>query len=49
LQPTQKQLNTFEDDARKTYAQSIPDLYPQTLFDQIQAILGQLRAAAQNK
>jgi len=49
VQPTQEQLNTFQSDARKTYAQSIPELYPQALFDQIQAILGRLRATAQKK
>ena len=48
VQPTQAQMNAFQRDARKTYAQSIPDLYPQTLFDRIQDILGQLRATARN-
>jgi TRAP-type C4-dicarboxylate transport system substrate-binding protein len=49
VQPTQEQLNTFQSDARKTYAQSIPDLYSQALFDQIQAILGRLRETARKK
>jgi TRAP-type C4-dicarboxylate transport system substrate-binding protein len=49
VQPTQEQLITFQSDARKTYAQSIPDLYPQALFDQIQAILGRLRDTARKK
>lgn len=49
VQPTEEQLANFQTDARKTYAQSIPDLYPQALFDRIQAILGQLRTTAGNK
>ncbi len=49
VQPTEPQVKAFHTDARKTYAQSIPDLYPQALFDRIQAILGRLRATAQNK
>ncbi len=48
VRPGQKQLKTFQTDARKTYTQSIPDLYPQDLFDRIQNILGRLRAAARN-
>ncbi len=48
VQPTDAQVSAFQTDARKTYAQSIPGLYPQVLFDRIQAILGQLRATAQN-
>ncbi len=49
VQPSQEQLRAFQVDAGKTYAQSIPDLYPQVLFEQIQAILGRLRATAQSK
>lgn len=48
VRPGEKQLNGFQADARKTYAQSIPDLYPQDLFDRIRSILGQLRASARN-
>lgn len=49
ISPTADQMTSFKADARKTYAQSIPDLYPQSLFDRIQAILGALRGSALNK
>lgn len=45
--PTDAQLKTFQLDAQKTYAQSIPDLYPQDLFDRIQTILGTVRSSVQ--
>ena len=46
--PSPDQLTAFQADARKTYDQSIPDLYPRSLFDRIQTILKQVRAAASN-
>ncbi len=49
VQPTADQLKKFQADAQKTYAQSIPALYPQTLFDRIQTILKKVRAAAPDK
>ena len=48
VQPSPEQLTVFQADARKTYDQSIPDLYPRSLFDRIQTILEQVRAAASN-
>ncbi len=47
--PTKEQLKTFRSDAQKTYAQSIPRLYPRALFDRIQAILDGLRGSARLK
>ncbi len=47
--PTEAQLKTFRSDAQKTYAQSIPKLYPRALFDRIQAILDSLRSSARLK
>ncbi len=47
VQPTQAQLASFSADARKTYAQSIPKLYPQALFERIQAILHTMRTSDQ--
>lgn len=44
--PTAKQIERFSKDAKKTYAQSIPDLYPRALFERIQKILSQLRQTA---
>lgn len=41
--PTADQLKSFRSDAQKTYAQSIPKLYPRKLFERIQAILNTLR------
>jgi TRAP-type C4-dicarboxylate transport system substrate-binding protein len=49
VKPTQEQLNAFQSDAGTTYAQSIPDLYPQALFDRIQDILGRLRTTVRHK
>lgn len=49
VSPTDEQLETFRTDAQKTYAQSIPKLYPQALFERIQAILLALRSSAQSK
>lgn len=49
VSPTADQMTSFKVDAQKTYAQSIPDLYPQSLFDRIQAILGTLRGSALKK
>jgi TRAP-type C4-dicarboxylate transport system substrate-binding protein len=48
VQPSRDQLIGFEADAQKTYSQSIPGLYSQTLFDRIQAILKEVRAGASN-
>lgn len=48
VKPTDDQLEAFKEDARKTYDQSIPDIYPQELFDRIQAIIGTLRSSAVN-
>ncbi len=42
--PTPERIEQFKADARKTYAKSIPDLYPQTLFDRLQAELSRFRA-----
>jgi TRAP-type transport system periplasmic protein len=48
VKPSAGQLADFQADARKTYAQNIPGLYSQALFDRIQAILERVRAAALN-
>jgi len=47
--PGAAQLKKFQSDARKAYTQSIPDLYPQSLFDRIQGILATLRKTASNQ
>lgn len=49
VSPAADQLTSFKADARKTYAQSIPDLYSQSLFDRIQTILGALRGSTPAK
>ena len=46
VKPTAQQVAEFASDSRKTYARSIPDLYPQALFDRIQSILKAYRATA---
>lgn len=46
VKPSMQQINAFALDSRKTYARSIPDLYPQALFDRIQSILKEYRATA---
>jgi TRAP-type transport system periplasmic protein len=47
--PTDDQMKTFRADARRTYQQSIPHLYSQTLFDRIQAILDTQRSSVRLK
>jgi TRAP-type transport system periplasmic protein len=47
--PTDDQMKTFQADARRTYQQSIPHLYSQTLFDRIQAILDTQRSSVRLK
>ena len=42
--PTPARIEQFKADARKTYTRSIPDLYPQALFDRLQDELGRFRA-----
>ncbi len=49
VSPTGDQLKTFQADAKKTYAQSIPHLYSRTLLERIQAILETLRGSARLK
>lgn len=46
VKPTAQQLVEFADDSRKTYARSIPDLYPRALFDRIQSLLKAYRTKA---
>lgn len=49
VKPTAAQTETFYADAKKTYGQSIPDLYSQDLFDRIQKILSTARSSVQKK
>lgn len=44
--PTAMQIESFSKDAKKTYSQSIPSLYPRGLFERIQQILSKLRQTA---
>lgn len=46
VQPTAIQIERFSKDAKKTYSQSISNLYPRELFEHIQQILSQFRKAA---
>lgn len=45
VQPPERQIAAFHEDARTTYARSIPELYPQELFDRIVIGLKELRTA----
>jgi TRAP-type C4-dicarboxylate transport system substrate-binding protein len=49
VSPTSDQLKTFRKDAEKTYRQSIPQLYSQTLFNRIEAIVRASRGSARSK
>jgi TRAP-type C4-dicarboxylate transport system substrate-binding protein len=49
VSPTNDQLKTFQEDAQKTYRQSIPHLYSQTLFERIQAIVHASRGSTRPK
>jgi TRAP-type transport system periplasmic protein len=46
VRPDRAQIEAFLAGARTTYAQSVPDLYPQALLDRIQTILSRLRTTA---
>ena len=47
--PTADQQKTFQKDAQKTYAQSIPGIYPQALFDRINLLIDTVRGTSQNQ
>jgi TRAP-type C4-dicarboxylate transport system substrate-binding protein len=40
VKPSGQQMAAFQSNAQTTYNRSIPELYPQALFDQIQTVLG---------
>ncbi len=46
VRPSESQAAGFLADAQQTYAQSIPDLYSQSLFDRIQTILADYRGGS---
>ncbi|MBI5549944.1 MAG: TRAP transporter substrate-binding protein DctP [Desulfobacterales bacterium] len=47
--PTAELAREIEDNARKTYARSIPDPFPQALFEQVERIAIEARGAAKEK
>jgi TRAP-type transport system periplasmic protein len=49
VNPTAQLAEAVENNARKTYSQSIPTLYPQALFDQVERIAMKTRASANKK
>lgn len=49
VKPTAQLLADLQNSARKTYAQSIPDIFPQELFDQVKRIALKARASTKEK
>jgi TRAP-type C4-dicarboxylate transport system substrate-binding protein len=47
--PTAQLAREIEENARKAHAQSIPDLFPQALFDQVERVAIQSRGPAKDK